>query len=167
LRNRKQFSFYLGFYGENGLQRGSRIEALIAKKLGVDWLNDGAKKDAAFGIMQAASALLPPAAIVMVTAMNLFKPTARFEALPSEKQEYYASGNNRHHEGAKLGYFTIADGFWAIVQTPERVCIATQIIGGDRPEKSVFMDHDDYDGRTKMYPAKDEALRMLAELDLV
>jgi hypothetical protein len=114
--------------------------------------------------MQAASALLPPAAIVMVTAMNLFKPTAAFEALTPEKQEYYYDGHNRHHEGAKLGYFTIADGFWAIVQTPERVCIATQIIGGDRPEKSVFMNHDDYDGRTKMYPPKDEAARILAEL---
>jgi hypothetical protein len=165
IRNKRQFNFYFGAYFEGeGLRRMSKIEAELIERLGEDWLNSGVKKDYGFAVLRLATAVLLPHAAVLVTAMNMFKSNKAFDSLSPERQKYYTKGHDRNHEGVKAGYFDLKDALAAIAQTPERICMAVQILGEERIESRIS-DLSEYDGRTKLYVSTEEALRMLAELE--
>jgi hypothetical protein len=155
------FNFLLATYhtGEP-LYRMKKVEALIIQKLGKDWLNHGRTKDAGFHVMRVAVHVLPPDAVVFVTAANGFSATEKFEALPQAQQdELLEAGHDRHHQAVREGLLEIQDVLLAIAQSPERVCMYQQGIdrhGGlvGQPQARCCP-QDDYDGRMKLYGAMD------------
>lgn len=145
------------YFDGEGLRRMRKVEQLLEKVLGEGWLGSGEAKDAAFGVLREATALFPlrPDALVFVTATNMFKPTAKFDALDEKRQrEMLDGGHEAHHRLAAEGYFEIIDSVTAIAQTPERVCIASQqvdhgaLVG--QPETRTGP-QEDFGGRLKMF----------------
>lgn len=155
-----KFNFLLGLYYHEGevshLHRATKVEATIIQVLGEDWLNDGAAKDAGFGVIRQCVEHMPPEAFVMVTRCNKFTPTEKFCKLPAAKQEaLIGAGADRQHRAVKEGLMAISDVLWAIAQTPERVCMYIQKVNGrgefNGPPEANFMPQENYDGRTKMF----------------
>lgn len=163
-RERGQFNFLLASYHEGeGLHRMTKIEATIIQMLGEEWMNSGARKDIGFGIIRLATAILPPDALVFVTAANGFAPTAKFHALPLDQQKALIdAGHDRHHEAAKEGFFELHD-IWAVVaQTAERVCLYEQANEPDAKPHCRFCPQDEFGGRMKVYGADlQKTVRML------
>lgn len=157
-QERGRFNFLLAtFHQEDGaLHRMTKIEALIIANLGEEWLNDGAAKDLGFGLLRKAVGLMPPDAIIFVTAANMFKPTEKMKKLPFEEQERRARlGHDENHRLAKQGYYEIIDCLIAVAQTPERVCHRIQPVAPrgqtpDAPHTQMF-DQKHFDGRMKFY----------------
>jgi hypothetical protein len=155
--DRGRFNFLLAtWHGNEGLHRMRKIEATIVQMLGEDWLNNGAKKDAAMGVIRMAAKLAPPDAIVFVTAANMFRPTAKFHALPIEEQQRRIElGHDEHHRMAREGLYRLIDCLIAMAQTPERVCHRIQPVPerGHMPDapETHFFDANDFSGRMKFY----------------
>jgi hypothetical protein len=145
---------------DEGLKRLRKVEAMIIDKLGEDWLNSGATKDMGFGLLQIATSLAPPAAIVIVTVVNWFRPTKAFYKLPEDRKQYFTENHDRHHEAVSLGYFRIEDALCAIAQTPERVGTVILPKSSKRLDAH-FGDAADFQGRTKMFVSHQEAIEAL------
>lgn len=138
------------------LRRMETIEQLLREKLGERWLDSGAGKDAGFGMLRRAVGAIPntPDAVVIVTPTNMFRPTAKMRALPAAQQKRMTSGGHAdHHRLAAQGYFEVVDSFTSVAQTPERVCIATQVAGADGAPgvKHMHMLQEHFGGRLKMF----------------
>lgn len=153
-----KFNFLLASYHESDgprLHRMQKIEALIVERLGEDWLNNGRKKDIGFDMLRTATHILPPDAIVFVTAANRFESTAKLNALPDAQRIAMLNTNHdRHLQMVKEGLLEIHDGFSAIVQTPTRVCSYFQDFDRGEPVGkpiTMFIPQADFDGRLKMY----------------
>jgi hypothetical protein len=139
------------------------IEATLIDKLGESWLSNGRSKDAGFGILKAATALLPPDAIVFVTGCNMFEPTERMLALsPEEQRAKIGDSHGDQHRAVAEGWLTVHDGLTSLAQTPQRVCIYAQKVAVGRrvlflgqPDVRAF-DQSNFDGRMKMFGAKTE-----------
>lgn len=167
------FNFLIAAYhaGE-GLHRMTKIEQMIIGKLGEGWLNSGHTKDVGFGLLQLATALRPPDAVVVVTCCNVFKPSEKFKALPAAEQEVHlevmrTQGHDKHHEMVRAGLLTMVDALTATAQTAERVCLAVQEVGPDTKTKSHFFVQDEFGGRIKMYGnSLQEIVEMLTEAGL-
>jgi hypothetical protein len=164
IEQQRDFSFLLAScHKGEGLHRMTRVEALITEKLGDDWLNHGGKKDAGFLIMQIATSLRPPDAMVFVTAANMFKPTEKFnQAPPDQQKEIMTSGHDRHHQAAREGYLQIIDSLIAIAQTAERVCNYVLARASDAKPEVRFFAQEDLGGRMKMYGL--DAQELMAKL---
>ncbi len=55
------FNFLLaGYFEGEALHRMKKVEELILKHLGENWLNSGQTKDVGFGVMRTAVDLMPP-----------------------------------------------------------------------------------------------------------
>ena len=154
------FNFLLAAYhdDEHKLHRMDSIEALIIERLGEDWLNSGKAKDAAFQMLRVAVDLLPPDAFVFVCIANGFSPTAKFYALPKEKQaEILQAGHDRHHLAVKEGLFEVCDILAATAQTPERVCMYNRKLDrrtkdfAEEPPQSWCVPQEQFGGRMKMF----------------
>jgi hypothetical protein len=156
---RRSFNFLLASCHDGaGLYRMSKVEALIIERLGEDWLNHGETKDAGFRVLRKAVDLMPPEAVVFVTATNAFKPTAKLQALTkAEQTKLLNGGHSRHHQAVKEGLLEIADSLTATVQTPERVCWYVQTVDHGwlvgKPEVR-FASQAEFDGRLKMFGSK-------------
>ena len=152
---RGRFNFLLASYhaGE-GLHRMTKVEALINKKLGMGWLNDGRSKDIGFGLIRAMAETLPPEAIVFACVINNFATTEKFNELTREKQTELAhGGHDKHHQAVRDGYMKVCDALMASVQTPTRICLYRQNIHEDKPT-STFFDQEGFDGRLKFFGEK-------------
>ena len=69
----KGFSLFFASYHEGeGLHRMDSVAEVIKEKLGEDWLNNGAKKDRAFGILRLAVDAMPPDAVDIGSVVNWF-----------------------------------------------------------------------------------------------
>jgi len=154
---RGQFNFLVASYhrGEP-LHRMNRIEALIIERLGEEWLNAGRTKDIGFRILRMATEILPPDALVIVTAANRFKATDKMLALPEAQQlEILESNHDRHHRAVAEGLLTVCDCLHATAQSATRVCVYFQdyLPGGefDGPPETRFRAQEDFGGRLKMY----------------
>lgn len=142
------------------LHRMRLIEDLMLAKLGKGWLDNGAAKDAGFGMLRLAMAAAfrhAPEAIAIATATNMFKPTAKYAALPRKEKIRIAKtarGHFQHHRMAAEGLFEIVDSITAVVQTGQRVCNCSQpvergtFVGG--PTVHYFA-QSEFEGRLKMY----------------
>ncbi len=131
------------------------VEALIEERLGEDWMNHGGKKDAAFRVLRIATGMLPPDAMVIGMAANMFQPTERLWALPrAEAMAILNAGHDRHHRAVAEGLMEVHDGLTCIAQTPERVCICSQRVEGrqfvNRPDVQLFAQAH-FDGRLKFF----------------
>ena len=132
-RERGQFIWLIASYYESDerkLHRMSKLEKLVNGRFGEDWLNHHGKKDAAFGLIRFAVDTLPPDALAIATAINMFAPTDKLEKLPREEQQkLLEGGHNGHLKAVAKGLFTIHDALSVIAQTPERVCLYSQVMG--------------------------------------
>ena len=138
------------------LHRMTQIERLLEDKLGRGWLNKPSAKETAFGILRMATEAFPPDALVLVTATNEFRSTAAFKALPEQEQRrIIEAGHDEHHRAAAKGLLTLSDAVTAVVQTPDRVCVCTQILDGrkqpDGPPQIQCGPQSQFGGRLKMY----------------
>ena len=153
--DRGNFNFLLAVYhqaDEQKLHRMVKVEELIIKKMGEEWLNDGLRKDIGFRIIREAVDWMPPEAVVFVTACNMFTPTEKLSKLPvEERRKLLDGGHDRHHEAVQTGLLAIGEGLLAIAQTPERVCMYQQKV-----EKLTFTGHPE----TKFFPQADFGGRM-------
>jgi hypothetical protein len=156
--------------GEALLHRMRKIEKDLAQRLGEDWLNSGAAKEAAFGIIRLVTALMPPDALIMVTAMNAFAPAEKYFALTEEERKglherLQREGHIADHQAVKEGLLTLHDTLAALAQTPERVCICAQKIEENefagQPQVTHFAQAE-YRGRTKFFGDKDEIVNEFA-----
>jgi hypothetical protein len=156
---RNQFNFLFAAYFADDtppLHRMEKIEALVVKQLGQEWLNCGATKDIGFGVLRMAMRMLPPEAVVIVTAVNAFVPTEKFQSLPVKQQrKLMRETHEAHHAAAREGLLDLRDALVAIAQTPERVCQYMQTYGpGSIPlgtASASFFPQKDFGGRLKMY----------------
>ena len=153
-----EFNFLLASYHQEDkspLHRMRKIEVLIVGRLGKDWLNHGRTKDIGFYMLRMATSMLPPDAVVFVTAANAFKPTEKMAALPPQQMlDMLDAGHDRHHEMVKEGLLELRDTLVALVQTPTRVCQYVQEVHRGQPvgkPETVFVPQEDFDGRLKMY----------------
>ena len=158
IEQRNDFNFLLASYHAEDvppIHRMTKVERLIVSKLGEEWLNSGRTKDVGFLILRHAVAILPPPAIVFVTAANGFKPTDKFGALPeAQRLEIMNAGHDRHHQLVKEGLLEMHDVLVAVAQTPTRVCNCMQRY--DRGKRvgnreTQFSPQENFDGRLKMY----------------
>lgn len=155
-----KFNFLLASYHVGDvppLHRMQKVEALIIEKLGEDWLNNGKTKDAGFRMLRFCIDVLPPDAVVFVTAANRFQPTAKFETLTEvQRQELLDAGHDRHNQAAKEGLLELHDCLCAIAQTPTRVCNYMQDFLCGHPvgnPDTSFFPQANFDGRIKMFGA--------------
>lgn len=153
-----EFNFLLASYHEKDtppLQRMTKIEKLVVGKLGANWLNNGRTKDIGFDVLRLCIKLMPPDAVVFVTAANAFKPTAKLQALGWEEVlKSLDAGHSRHHEMVKEGLLELHDTLIALVQTPQMVCQYVQHVDHGKPigpPETSFFPQDAFDGRLKMY----------------
>jgi len=116
--------FLLASYHNGGqLYRMRKVERTIIDLAGEDWLNHGALKDRAFGILRLATKVLKPDAVIFVTAINKFISTPKLHALPQEEiDRILDAGHDCHHKAAAEGLLELQDAFMANAQTAERVC---------------------------------------------
>jgi hypothetical protein len=151
------FNFLLASYNEgDGLHRMAKVESVIIERLGENWLGDWQRKAAAFGVLRAATDMMPSDALVFVTAGNGFAATPKFWALPEEKQEALrAAGHERHHSAVAAGLLTVSDVLIAVAQTPERVCIYKQNVNElhqlTGPPQTSFSFQHEFEGILKMF----------------
>jgi hypothetical protein len=159
------FNVLLASYHEGeGLHRMRRIERLLIKSLGEDWLNNDRTKDQGFGVLKTATATLPPDAVVIVTASNCFEPTPGLLALSFEEQQtIMGDGHDDQHSAVKEGWLTVSDALTAFAQNPERVCISTQkLLLVSKTVRPIgqpivqFFDQSDFKGRLKLYSTKSQ-----------
>jgi hypothetical protein len=157
LEHGNEFSGLIATYFEGeGLRRMTRIEKQIREQIGIDWLNNGAAKDAVFDVLRMGARVQPVDGFVFVTAANYFRSTEKLTALdPAEVERQLAKGHDHHHRMAKEGLLTIQDSLIATAQTPERACIIVQAVGPkgefvDKPDTRYF-DQAEFDGRLKMF----------------
>jgi hypothetical protein len=157
---RGSFHFLLALYHECDtppLHRMTEIEKLIIERLGEEWLNSGRTKNVGFYVLRLAVDLLPPDAVVIVTIVNSFTPTARFYELPEERRDELLRSHDRQHQAVAEGLFTVCDALCAIVQTPTRVCQYIQEYDRHRrptgKPRAAFLPQEDFDGRLKMFGA--------------
>lgn len=150
-------ALFATYFDGEGIHRMRKVEEIIGAKFGKGWLDDGDKKDAAFGVLRKATQLFPspPDAFVIVTPTNMFRPTEKLKAMGLKKQkELSMRGNDYHHQMAREGLMRIVDSFTAVVQTQERVCVASQEVDRGRavgqPE-TFCMPQKDFGGRLKMW----------------
>lgn len=154
-----QFNFLLASYHESDkqpLRRMRTIETLIVERLGEKWLESGKTKDMGFSMLSMAVAMLPPDAVVFVTAANGFVPTDKFRALTLEQQlDLLNKGHDTHHRAVRDGLFTLDDMLAAVVQTAERVCLCNQSLdprGRLTGTPSMqCVPQEQFDGRMKMF----------------
>jgi len=158
------------YFEGKGLKRMRDVEKLIGDRLGEDWLNSGAKKDLAFGLIKICVQVAPPDALMMVTLINAFKPTPAFTALPEVEQHALLDRtHDHHHEMVAEGLLTVHDALHALAQTPQRICAYIQRVDTRRclftgkPE-IVLHDQEGFDGRVKMYGLKESEMEGLIEL---
>jgi hypothetical protein len=157
--DRGQFNFLLASYHGTDtppFHRMDKIEKLIVERLGEKWLNSGSAKDIGFNMLRMAVSLLPPDALVIVTMINRFKPTAKLAQLPEAKQrEVLDTSHDRHHQAVKDGLLEVCDSLFAIAQTPERVCQYVQDFNlhGKTVSKPdvMFGPQEQFSGRLKMF----------------
>jgi hypothetical protein len=158
------------YFAEEGFRRMTKVEELLRQLLGDAWLNSGAGKDAGFGVLREATEAFPrkPDALIIVTATNIFKPTAKMAALEiKEQKRLLAGGHDAHHRLAAQGLMTIIDGFTAVAQTPERVCVCMQEVGAESVMEPRCFAQNEFGGRLKMFgedeltpePLKKEAVQ--------
>ena len=153
-----EFNFLLAAYNASNTPpffRLRRIEALVVERLGKDWLNSGRTKDIGFDLLRLAVKILPPDAIVFVTAANAFKTTDKLAALPAAEQlALLRASHARHHQAAKEGLMEVHDSIVALAQTPTRICQYMQRVHHGafvgKPETK-FFPQEDFHGRMKMY----------------
>lgn len=147
---------------EPPLHRMRTIEDLMLAMFGKGWLDSDAAKAAGFRMLRVAlTAALQrtPQAIAICTAANMFKPTAKYSALP-RKEKVRIAKEARHvdyHRMAREGLFEIVDSFTAVAQTDQRVCNCSQPVrrGVFIGEPIVhYLDQADFVGSLKMYGAK-------------
>jgi len=156
-KERGQFICLLASYDQQeGLHRMSKVEKIIADKLGENWLNNGRAKDLAFDLLRRAVQAMPPDAVIFVTAANMFKATAKMETLSiDEQRRRIERGHDAHHQMAAEGYFEIIDCLIAVAQTPARICHRLQAIPprGHQPPppETTFFNQEEFDGRLKFY----------------
>lgn len=139
---------------EHPFHRMDMIEKLLQEKLGEQWLNNGYAKDAGFGLLREAVNRFPtiPDALVIVTATNMFQPTAKMKALPIEEQRKLIETNHDdHHKMAAHGYFEIVDSFTALAQNPAFCVLAVQDADGATAPVTKALNQEDFDGRLKMF----------------
>jgi hypothetical protein len=159
VEQRRKLGMLLANYFEGeGVHRMRKVEDYLAQILGEDWLNYPRKKDAVGDVLRKAIELFPkpPDAFIMVSATNMFKPTAKLMAMPMEEQRKLMNeGHDAHHRMAAEGLLTVIDSYTATVQTPERVCVCAQAV--DKRGKLVgqpearYLEQEDFGGRFKMY----------------
>jgi hypothetical protein len=163
---------FLATYHEGEqLHRMARLEAMIAKMLGADWLNDGGKKDAAFSLLCEACKAVPPDAIVCVMASNMFRETPKMEALPEERRRTMLDrGHDYHHQLVKEGMLEIVDSMTSLAQSREDVVLFAQEVDDGRfigqAECKIECKQAQFDGRLKLYkdePMSPEMQRFLAK----
>ena len=139
------------------LYRMSKIEANLVEKLGQGWLDDWRRKEAGYGWLRIALQIVPPDAIVIVTATDMFRSTEKMAALPDEERKKAIERSNDPKERRKMaaeGLFTITDGLTAVAQAAERVCISTQAIEHGAFAGQPITHHclqANFHGRQKMY----------------
>ena len=150
-------------YPGEGLKRMTGVEEIIVEKLGEDWLSSSAKKNVAFEVLRIAVAHFPhpPDAVVIATAINLFKPTGKLERIGKQALEKLAKQDpDHHHSAVKQGLLTFEDALLAIAQTPRRVCFYQQIYQGwewvGQPQVG-FCDQDELDGSLKIFGIRNES----------
>jgi len=154
---RGRFVFVLASYHEGApLHRMKTIERLIVERLGKKWLEYGQTKDLGFGMLRAACDILPPDALVIVTAGDYFKPTEKMRALPeAERRAVLRKGNDGNAQAVKDGLFTSTNCLITIVQNPERVCQYLQDVAEDGQvvgaPQTMFFPQDQFSGRLKMF----------------
>jgi hypothetical protein len=156
MRNKRSFNALIATYNKSdGLHRMRKIERTIIEMCGEDWLNNGAAKEAAFGVMRMGLSVIPQECIVFATVANDFEPTARFERLPKEEKHRIAKEPGNIWDRVKAGYFEPHDALVVTVQTPQRVCVYKQRMLG----ASLFVgepivgccDQVNFYGRQKMF----------------
>ena len=154
---RGRFNFLLASYhhGER-LHRMTKVEKLIIEKCGQDWLNNGAAKDVAFGLLRIATTAIPPDALVFASVTNMFRPTEKFHALDQEaKDRLMHTGPDAHHRGVREGLFTRVDALVTLAQTPLRVCqyfqeCSPRGVAVGPPDVHIG-DQSQFDGRLKFF----------------
>lgn len=148
-----RFNFLLAVYNEGeSLHRMKKIETLIIKALGEDWLNNGPAKDAGYGILREAVAMLPPEALVIATPIKSFTPTEQFQKLSATVQKkILGDGHDRQWQAVEAGYLEVCDALMVVIQTSARVCLCQQTPGG---RKIDFFDQKGFGGRLKMFGAE-------------
>jgi hypothetical protein len=138
------------YYEGQGLHRMRKVEALLIEKCGKGWLNDEGAKHAIFGILCFGANVIPPDAIVVAFAANLYV------------------SNKAGDKGPKVP----GDRLISIAQTKDRVCLRDQELRGGSligEPKIVFVDQIDWKGRLKLFgePPPDiaaESERILHEM---
>src|SRR5215813_11673518 len=69
------------YYEGQGLHRLTMVEELLAKQLGVDWMDHDRKKAIGFDVMRHATEQMHPDAVAVAVAINRFEPTAKLKAM--------------------------------------------------------------------------------------
>jgi hypothetical protein len=160
-----EFHFLLGCYHEDpvnpangGFHRMTRCEEMIITMLGANWLDDEERKDAGFDVLRFATKMLPPDAVVIVTACDRFGPGERYNTLTEAQKKVLALGpHDQHHKAVRDGYLAISEAILAVVQTEERVCLCGQDLVNGKPEgppHASFVPQKEFSGRLKMYGRK-------------
>lgn len=155
IERRESFGlFFASYFQGEGLRRMKSVADVIVEKLGEDWLNNGAKKDAAFGMLRLAIDTMPPDAVVLGSVVNWFRSTPKLMTLSIEKQKAIVDGgHDKQWKAVREGYLVVSDALSMVAQTPVRVCTYTRGLPFQEDEKPVvhFFDQADFGGRLKMF----------------
>jgi hypothetical protein len=161
---RDDFNFLVAAYHRESLPplyRMRQVEALVVARLGEDWLNHGETKDIGFSVLRIAVAVAPPDAVAVVSVVNWFALTPKFQELtPAAQEALLNGGHDKHHRAVEEGTMSVCDALSAVVQTPQRVCTYTDTIGRKGPRRSpqvLFSPQSELDGRLKLYGSLENA----------
>jgi hypothetical protein len=145
------------YFAGEGLRRMRQIEQLVERRFGVNWLNDERAKDIVFAVLRQLftvappRGIAPPDGIAFAMCVNMFVPTEAFALLPAAERDYWLESHARQHEAVERGLFQLNDALTALVQTPERVCVCTQVVNScDRPELNVIPQAA-FEGRLRLF----------------
>ena len=129
------------------------VEREIVQRLGEDWLDNGRTKTIGFQILRLGVDISPPDAVIIGTAINSFKATAKLRAQPVRSRGRCSTRNHdRHHEAVAEGLLEVCDALLVSVQTPEKMLLYTQDF--DRGGRAALPTCS-YGRRTSRWPAKD------------
>jgi hypothetical protein len=147
---------FASYFRGEGLRRMRKIEALLVELLGPEWLDDRAKKYAAFNVMREATILIPPDAMVFVSAVNAYQATDKMIALgEKEARRLTAEWPENRDQLLRDGLMSYHDCIMSLVQTRERFCTYTQEYDEDKnplgAPKVFFGDQKEFDGNLKLY----------------
>jgi hypothetical protein len=154
---RGKFDFLFGVVFDGQLKRMTKVEATIAMRCGEEWLNSGAAKDAAFGLLRTMTDLTKPEGIVFATATNAFRPTQLFLERypdPDVQKAMLDRGHDHHHEMVAEGLLKLDDSITVVAQTAESVCIGVQVVVDGKFDGQANFGvgpQADFGGRLKMY----------------